>query len=171
MPRRQPGEENCAFFRERRGLRNGPVMPDRKIRLIEQFFFQPEPILERGEESVSLDFAFHQREIKVRTKWQHPLIDLGATADKDFRTAADKRMFRQLAGVGNGFHTGNDQGGTGNDERLAKALPIESKVLRPMTMTWPVVIFLNHLKSSGRCQGILLPAPMTRLSDMAAMAW
>jgi len=34
----------------------------------------------------------------------------------------------------------------------------------------PVVIFLNHLKSSGRCHGILLPTPMTRLSGMAAMA-
>jgi hypothetical protein len=42
--------------------------------------------------------------------------------------------------------------------------------LRPMTITLPVVSCLNHLKSSGKCQGILLPAPMTRLRDMAAMA-
>src|SRR5207244_2211617 len=34
----------------------------------------------------------------------------------------------------------------------------------------PVVIFLNHLKSSGKCHGIALPMPITRLSDMAAMA-
>src|SRR5438128_12559995 len=54
--------------------------------------------------------------------------------------------------------------------RLGKGLPIESNVLRPMTITCPVVISLNHLKSSGRCQGILEPAPMTRLSDIAAMA-
>src|SRR5258706_9476268 len=54
--------------------------------------------------------------------------------------------------------------------RLGKGLPMDWKVLRPMRMIWPVVIFLNHLKSSGRCQGILLPAPMMRLSDMAAMA-
>src|SRR5438445_1629782 len=54
--------------------------------------------------------------------------------------------------------------------RLGRGLPIDSKVRRPMTTIWPVVIFLNHLKSSGRCQGILLPAPMTRLSDMAAIA-
>src|SRR2546427_6313869 len=54
--------------------------------------------------------------------------------------------------------------------RLGRGLPIDSKVRRPMTTIWPVVIFLNHLKSSGRCHGILLPAPMTRLSDMAAMA-
>src|ERR1051325_3444757 len=39
-----------------------------------------------------------------------------------------------------------------------------------MTITWPMVIFLNHLKSSGKCHGILFPAPMTRLSDMAAIA-
>jgi hypothetical protein len=29
---------------------------------------------------------------------------------------------------------------------------------------------LNHLKSSGKCQGILLAAPITRFSDIAAMA-
>src|SRR5712672_2569091 len=54
--------------------------------------------------------------------------------------------------------------------RLGSGVPMDSKVLRPITITWPVVIFLNHLKSSGKCQGILLPAPITRLSDMAAMA-
>src|SRR6059058_5754169 len=36
--------------------------------------------------------------------------------------------------------------------------------------TLPVVVFLNHLKSSGKCQGILFPAPITRFSDIAAMA-
>src|SRR6476661_668156 len=54
--------------------------------------------------------------------------------------------------------------------RFGKGLPMDSKVLRPITMTLPVVSCLNHLKSSGRCHGILLPAPMTRLSDMAAIA-
>src|SRR5882724_3132445 len=54
--------------------------------------------------------------------------------------------------------------------RFGSGLPIDSNVLRPMTMTWPVVIFLNHLKSSGKCHGILLPAPITRLSDIAAIA-
>src|ERR1039457_6194427 len=54
--------------------------------------------------------------------------------------------------------------------RFGSGLPMDSKVLRPMTMTWPVVIFLNHLKSSGRCHGMRLPAPITRLRDMAAMA-
>ena len=49
-------------------------------------------------------------------------------------------------------------------------MPIDSKVLRPMTTTWPVVIFLNHLKSSGKCHGILFPCPMTRFSLIAAMA-
>ena len=37
-------------------------------------------------------------------------------------------------------------------------------------MMLPVVICLNHLKSSGKCHGILLPLPITRFSDMAAMA-
>src|SRR5216683_5306444 len=55
--------------------------------------------------------------------------------------------------------------------RLGSGLPMVSKVLRPITMMWPVVICLNHLKSSGKCHGILLPAPITRLSDMAAMAF
>src|SRR5262245_29472355 len=47
---------------------------------------------------------------------------------------------------------------------------MDSKVFLPITTTLPVVICLNHLKSSGRCHGILFPAPMTRFSDMAAMA-
>src|SRR5437879_12215524 len=54
--------------------------------------------------------------------------------------------------------------------RFGSGLPIASNVLRPMTITCPVVISLNHLKSSGRCQGIREPAPMTRLRDIAAMA-
>ena len=55
--------------------------------------------------------------------------------------------------------------------RFGNGLPMDSNVLRPMMMTCPVVICLNHRKSSGRCQGIRLPAPITRFSDMAAMAW
>src|SRR5882724_4958362 len=47
---------------------------------------------------------------------------------------------------------------------------MDSKVFRPITMMWPVVSCLNHLKSSGKCHGILFPAPITRLSDIAAMA-
>ena len=54
--------------------------------------------------------------------------------------------------------------------RFGNGRPMDSKVLRPMTIVWPVVICLNHLKSSGRCHGILLSQPMTRLRDMAAMA-
>src|SRR5487761_2622737 len=45
-----------------------------------------------------------------------------------------------------------------------------SNVLRPMTIIRPGVILLNHLESSGRCQGILFPAPITRFNDIAAMA-
>src|SRR5438445_1863328 len=54
--------------------------------------------------------------------------------------------------------------------RFGSGLPIASNVLRPMTITCPVVISLNHLKSSGRCQGVREPAPITRLRDIAAMA-
>src|SRR5215470_9715632 len=54
--------------------------------------------------------------------------------------------------------------------RLGRGFPIDSKVFRPITMTCPVVIFLNHLKSSGRCQGMVLRKPMTRLRDIAAIA-
>src|ERR1019366_6465005 len=54
--------------------------------------------------------------------------------------------------------------------RFGSGLPMDSNVYRPMTMTWPVVVFLNHLKSSGKCHGMRLPAPITRLSDMAAIA-
>src|SRR6266508_3123952 len=54
--------------------------------------------------------------------------------------------------------------------RSGSGLPMDSKVLRPITTTLPVVSFLNHLKSSGRCHGILFSAPMTRFSLMAAMA-
>ena len=39
--------------------------------------------------------------------------------------------------------------------RLGNGLPMDSKVFRPITITLPVVICLNHLKSSGRCHGIL----------------
>src|ERR1043166_7481407 len=54
--------------------------------------------------------------------------------------------------------------------RFGNGLAMDSNVFRPITMTPPVVIFLNHLKSSARCHGIRLPRPMTRFSDMAAMA-
>src|ERR1035437_1065174 len=54
--------------------------------------------------------------------------------------------------------------------RFGSGWPRLSNVLRPMTTTLPIVIFLNHLKSSGRCHGILLPAPITRFCDIAAMA-
>src|SRR5436190_12567225 len=54
--------------------------------------------------------------------------------------------------------------------RSGNGLPRLSKVLRPITTTLPLVIFLNHLKSSGKCHGILFPWPMTRFSLIAAMA-
>src|SRR5207247_11250330 len=53
--------------------------------------------------------------------------------------------------------------------RFGNGFPIDSNVFRPITITWPVVIFLNHLKSSGKCHGIWFPRPITRFSDMAAM--
>src|SRR3954447_9180191 len=55
--------------------------------------------------------------------------------------------------------------------RFGRDLPIDWKVLRPITSTWPMVLDLNHLKSSGRCQGKREPSPITRLRDIAAIAW
>src|ERR1051325_2162995 len=54
--------------------------------------------------------------------------------------------------------------------RFGSGLPMDSNVFRPITITCPVVVSLNHLKSSGMCQGILFPIPITRFSDIAAMA-
>src|SRR6185369_4661780 len=54
--------------------------------------------------------------------------------------------------------------------RLGRGRPRLSKVLRPMTTTLPIVVCLNHLKSSGKCHGILLSAPITRFNDIATMA-
>ena len=54
--------------------------------------------------------------------------------------------------------------------RPGNGRPIDSNVLRPIASTWPIVVSLNHLKSSGKCQGMVLPLPIARLSDIAAMA-
>src|SRR5438128_729681 len=54
--------------------------------------------------------------------------------------------------------------------RFGSGRPKLSNVLRPITTMLPMVICLNHLKSSGKCHGIWLPAPITRFSDIAAMA-
>ena len=55
--------------------------------------------------------------------------------------------------------------------RFGSGLPRLSKVFRPITTKCPSVSRLNHLKSSGRCHGILFSHPITRLSDIAAMAF
>ena len=57
-----------------------------------------------------------------------------------------------------------------NVSRFGSGRPIDSNVLRPIISTCPLVVCLNHLKSSGKCQGIRFPAPITWLSDIAAMA-
>ncbi len=44
---------------------------------------------------------------------------------------------------------------------------MESKVRRPMTIGWPIVVRLKNAKSSGRCHGIALPDPMTPLRPTA----
>src|SRR6185369_8125843 len=55
--------------------------------------------------------------------------------------------------------------------RFGRGFPIDSNVFRPITTMWPVVVFLNHAKSSGRCHGIRLPSPITRFFDIAAIAF
>lgn len=57
-----------------------------------------------------------------------------------------------------------------NVSRPGRGRPMDSYVLRPMTSACPVVICLNHLKSSGKCQGMAPRRPMTRLRLIAAMA-
>ena len=44
---------------------------------------------------------------------------------------------------------------------------IDSNVLRPMIMQFPIVVRLKYLRSSGRCQGKLLFRPITMFSSMA----
>ena len=39
-----------------------------------------------------------------------------------------------------------------------------------MTSTWPIVVRLKYAKSSGRCQGICGPLPMTPLRATAAIS-
>ena len=47
---------------------------------------------------------------------------------------------------------------------------MESKVLRPMTIGCPEVLFLKNLRSSGRCHGSPPSFPITRSGVMATMA-
>ncbi len=47
---------------------------------------------------------------------------------------------------------------------------MDSKVSRPMTRTWPIVVRLKNAKSSGRCQGMSGPLPITPLRATAAMS-
>ena len=54
--------------------------------------------------------------------------------------------------------------------RPGSTRPIESNVLRPMTIGWPIVVRLKNAKSSGRCHGMSLSAPMTPLRPTAAMS-
>ena len=53
--------------------------------------------------------------------------------------------------------------------RPGNGLPMDSKVLRPMTMGLPSVSCLKRLRSSGRCQRSALPRPLTQLSAAATM--
>src|SRR4051812_37257783 len=51
--------------------------------------------------------------------------------------------------------------------RPGSGLPMDSKVLRPMTTGLPSVMPLNRLRSSGRCHGSALSRPITPLSAAA----
>ena len=157
------------------------LMPDRprvaivqnlELRAVEDFFGQLELILEGRKQRVALDDALHEGQVQVRTQRQRLLIKLRAAANEDVAPGQ--------GGIGGSIRPKSETvraPGISPGERVStivvrfgSGLPMDSKVLRPITMTWPVVICLNHLKSSGRCHGMRLPAPMTRLSDMAAMA-
>ena len=43
--------------------------------------------------------------------------------------------------------------------RPGSGRPSETNVLRPMRIAWPMVVCLNHAKSSGMCQGIFPSRP------------
>ena len=53
--------------------------------------------------------------------------------------------------------------------RPGRGRPIDSKVRRPMTRVWPIVVALKWRSSSGRCHGIPPSRPMTPLRATAAM--
>src|ERR1700746_1028790 len=55
--------------------------------------------------------------------------------------------------------------------RPGRGLPMDSKVLRPIKMGWPIVTSLNHLCSPRRRQGILLFCPITRFRVIATIAF
>src|SRR6476659_2670739 len=54
--------------------------------------------------------------------------------------------------------------------RPVKGTGSASNVFRPTTTMLPMVVALNQARSAGRCQGTLVPDPMTRFCDMAAIA-
>ena len=53
--------------------------------------------------------------------------------------------------------------------RPGRALPIDSKVSRPIIMGLPIVISLNRRKSSRKCHGSPAFAPMTLFADTATI--
>ena len=53
--------------------------------------------------------------------------------------------------------------------RPGSGLPIESQVLRPMTMGLPSVSALKRLRSSGRCHGNRPSRPIAPRSSVATM--
>ena len=55
--------------------------------------------------------------------------------------------------------------------RRGSGRPSDSHVFRPITTVCPVVCSLKNFKSSGNRHGIFPPAPMTRFSPSAAMAF
>ena len=54
--------------------------------------------------------------------------------------------------------------------RPGRMRPIDSNVLRPMTIGWPFVVWRKCAKSSGICHGIFHSFPMIRLRAIAAIA-
>ena len=54
--------------------------------------------------------------------------------------------------------------------RLGRGLPIESHVLRPMTMLLPIVTCLKCFNSAGKCQGIRPSNPISLFLPIAAIS-
>src|SRR6266581_3948729 len=103
-----------------------PIMDDPKIGFVADAFLRLKPVLEWGEENVAVDAALDQGQIKIGTKGQRLLVDLGAPAS----------IWRKSETVCTPGHCMGDRLST-IVVRCGSARPIDSKVLRPRTTTCP----------------------------------
>ena len=136
------------------------VVSDFKVNRLAKQLPGIEHRLELREKSVALDLALHQREEQVGTLAKRLGVNLCAAADENCPVTEIVLLAKRVE-IADRAHAG---------ARFGTGRPIDSNVLRPITSTCPIVVCLNHSKSFGRSQGIVAALPITRFSDMAAMA-